>query len=191
MISFVFFHGETVILLSTTSLLPPSGTCSINHPFGCISSHSALHCLLSLGLTKMLISPQPNKNFPRTSPPSPAASCSSLSFLEELLQFLLLLPFLPLNAHPMLLLAVTPETLSNWPKVHPYIKLPTGHLHFGVLWASQTLNVQNQSPHLLSKPVPPSPTFQISVTDWHYHFLVPESESQLSCLIPSFLTNSL
>lgn len=68
MISFVFFHGETVILLSTTSLLPPSGTCSINHPFGCISSRSALHCLLSLGLTKMLISPQPNKNFPRTSP---------------------------------------------------------------------------------------------------------------------------
>lgn len=86
-----------------------------------------------------------------TCPPSQSAY-TAFPFPGKSALFLLLLPFLPLNAHPTLLLAFAPEILSNWPKVGPWIKLPTGQLHLGVLWASKPQ---------MSK-TDPSSSFQIS-----------------------------
>ena len=67
--------------------------------------------------------------FPCTSPPSQGA-CTAHTLLTKLLSFCFYFlttsaSTFPLNACTMLLLAITTETLSNWPKICPDIKLPT------------------------------------------------------------------
>ena len=89
----------------------------------------------------------------------------------------------PLNACAMLLLAITTETLSNWPKICPDIKLLMD-ICMSVLYGHLKPQISKTDPLLLSKFVS-SPVFYLNLSDQHHQY-PSTSESQLSPLIPIF-----
>lgn len=145
------------MFMTTASPLHPAGTCPINHPCDACPIP-----LLPLAAFPLLQKCQFHHHLIKTSPalhlllklPTQAHSLSwqkgsvsaSISFFYE--------------CPPHAPFALTPETVSTWLKFCPHTKLPPGHCYLGILWAFQTPSVQNWSPHLLSKEVPPSPVFQ-------------------------------